>query len=93
MQDLPKFEDWQLQLEAELKQPTKPTTSPAHYQRLNPQPIQVIEWWGLGFHAANVLKYLSRAGHKGGPANKVEDLKKARFYLDRLIAQAEQETK
>ena len=35
-----------------------------------------------GFLKGNVIKYLSRERLKGG----VEDLKKARWYLDRLIA-------
>lgn len=57
--------------------------APAHYTRLDPQPIDVIERWGLGFHEGQVVKYLARAGHKG---EAVVCLKKARFYLDRLIA-------
>ena len=35
----------------------------------------------IGFHRGNVLKYLIRYRDKGG----IEDLKKARFYLDKLI--------
>lgn len=38
-----------------------------------------------GYVIGNVLKYCSRARHKGG----IEDLKKARWYLDRLIQQSE----
>jgi hypothetical protein len=34
-----------------------------------------------GFCKGNVIKYVLRADHKG----KVEDLKKAQFYLERLI--------
>ncbi len=59
-----------------------PVEHPSHYTRLTPQPLEVIEAWGLDFHAAQVLKYLARAGYKGSA---LEDLKKARFYLDRLI--------
>lgn len=47
--------------------------------------IKVIEAWGLGFHAGNVAKYMSRAGKKQG-ADLVDHLEKARWYLDRLIA-------
>lgn len=36
----------------------------------------------IGFHRGNLLKYVMRYREKGG----VEDLKKARFYLDKLIA-------
>lgn len=55
---------------------------PPHYECLKPEPIDVIESWDLPFHEAQVLKYTVRWKGKGG----VEDLKKARFYLDRLIA-------
>lgn len=49
--------------------------------------IKVIEAWGLGFHLGNVVKYISRAGKKGDIE---EDLKKARWYLDRKIKQIEE---
>lgn len=57
-------------------------TNPDHYRRLSPEPIEVIEAWGLSFHESNILKYVARWRHKGG----VQDLRKARVYLDRLIA-------
>jgi hypothetical protein len=55
--------------------------------------IKVIEAWRLGFHLGNAVKYISRAGKKS-PATEVrqrtlEDLKKARWYLDREIARLE----
>lgn len=61
-----------------------PVSAPPHYTRLEPQPIDVIEAWNLGFYAAQVLKYIARAGFKE-PSKIVEDLKKARYYLDRWI--------
>ena len=63
-----------------------PVNNPEHYAALSPQPLDVIEAWGLGFHEAQVLKYLARAGKKGGQGKRLEDLKKARVYLNRLIA-------
>ena len=63
--------------------------NPTHYARLQPQPIEVIESWQLGPHAANVLKYLARAGHKDGTPE-LDDLRKAKWYLDRLLWLAEQ---
>ena len=51
--------------------------------------IKVIEAWGLGFHLGNTVKYIARAGVKGGADQELEDLKKARWYLDRLIEQME----
>jgi hypothetical protein len=48
--------------------------------------IKVVEAWGLDFHLGNVVKYISRAGKKG---DILEDLKKARWYLDRAISNLE----
>ncbi len=48
--------------------------------------MQVIEAFDLGWHVANVVKYILRAGRKG-PST--EDLKKAQMYLGRAIALAE----
>ena len=61
---------------------------PAHYGgEHNPyEAIKVIEAWGLGFCLGNTIKYIARHKAKGAP---LEDLKKARFYLDREIANAE----
>jgi hypothetical protein len=44
--------------------------------------IKVIEAWGLGFCLGNCVKYIARAGKKG---DAIEDLEKARWYLDREI--------
>jgi len=49
--------------------------------------IKVIEAWGLGFCLGNTVKYIARAERKGAP---LEDLKKARWYLEREIANREQ---
>lgn len=56
---------------------------PAHYGGDdNPyEVIKVIEAWGLGFNLGNVIKYIGRPT-KG---DYLEDLKKARWYLDRAI--------
>lgn len=61
---------------------------PAHYGGAdNPyEAIRVIEAWKLGFCLGNTIKYISRAGKKGSA---IEDLKKARWYLDREIATLE----
>lgn len=36
---------------------------PEHYNRLNPQPKDVIRAWGLNFNLGSAVKYISRAGH------------------------------
>lgn len=62
---------------------------PAHYaEGRRFEPINVIEDWELGFHEANAVKYLSRAGRKG---NRIEDLRKAVWYINRRIKQLEGE--
>lgn len=66
-----------------------PVNHPAHYTFGRFEVIYVIEDWQLGFHLGNVVKYLARAGRKG---NKLEDLNKARWYLDREIGRLESET-
>lgn len=55
---------------------------PTHYNTGKIEVWDAIDDWGLGFGLGNVVKYTARAGHKG---NKLEDLKKARNYLDREI--------
>ena len=55
---------------------------PPHYAFSAIEPIDAIEAWQLGFHLGNAVKYIARAEHKG---RAVEDLKKARWYLDREI--------
>lgn len=60
---------------------------PAHYGGdTTYEAIKVIEAWGLGFCLGNTVKYISRADRKGSA---LEDLKKARWYLDREIANRE----
>ncbi|CAB4157664.1 SaV-like [uncultured Caudovirales phage] len=51
-----------------------------HYKRAH-QPWEIIEEWGLDYWAGNVVKYVLRYKFKNG----VEDLEKARHYLDYLI--------
>ena len=51
------------------------------YSSLSPEPIEVVESWGLNYHEGTILKYLSRWKRKGG----VEDLEKAQWFLTRYI--------
>jgi len=59
---------------------------PQHYGgEDNPyEAIKVIDAWDLGFSLGNTVKYISRAGKKD-PEKEIEDLKKAKFYLDHHI--------
>jgi hypothetical protein len=56
--------------------------SPAHYKAGGIETIDFIEAKELGYNLGNVIKYVSRADHKG---KKLEDLKKAEWYLAREI--------
>lgn len=46
--------------------------------------IKVIDAWELGFCLGNTIKYISRAGKKGED-KMIQDLEKAKWYLDRQI--------
>lgn len=69
---------------------TEKVNHPAHYNMggakmadgtAQYEAIKVIEDWQLGFKLGNALKYILRAPHKG---SELEDLKKARWYLERF---------
>ena len=60
---------------------------PQHYVQ-GIEPIDVIESWGLNFSLGNVIKYTLRAPYKG---KQIEDLEKARWYLDREIKRLKNE--
>ena len=55
---------------------------PAHYKVGGIETIDFIEAKGLNYNLGNVVKYITRSDHKN---NREEDLKKARWYLDREI--------
>lgn len=63
-----------------------PINRPAHYTFSQVEVIDAIEAWELGFHLGNVVKYVARSRRKG---RELEDLKKARWYLDREIKRIE----
>ena len=52
-----------------------------HYKAHKYETWDVIIDWNLGYLDGNAVKYLSRWRLKGG----VQDLKKARHYIDKLI--------
>lgn len=63
-----------------------PVNHPKHYNTGKIEVIDFIEDKHLGFHEGNVIKYVARAKHKG---SELEDLKKARWYLERAIKNIE----
>lgn len=62
-----------------------PVVLPDHYGRWKIEPIYFIMENQLDFQTGNVIKYVMRADYKNG----LEDLKKARRYLDMMIAKKE----
>lgn len=52
-----------------------------HYKKWTIEPITYIEANNLNFVEWNIIKYVTRYKYK----NWLEDLQKAKFYLDRLI--------
>lgn len=55
---------------------------PAHYRTGGIETIDFIEAKNLNYHLGNVVKYITRADHKG---DRLENLKKAQWYLNREI--------
>lgn len=62
-----------------------PINHPAHYTVGGIETIDFIEAKNLGYNLGNVVKYITRSDHKG---NKLEDLRKAQWYLTRAIETA-----
>ena len=61
---------------------------PQHYNAGKIEVIDAICDWELDFIEGNVVKYITRAKHKG---NELGDLKKARWYLDYLVKRLEKQ--
>lgn len=70
--------------------PVEAVNNPAHYGGADNcyEAIKVIDAWQLSFCLGNTVKYINRAGKKDA-AKKLEDLRKARWYLDHEISQLE----
>lgn len=64
-------------------------TSPAYYSRFKIQPLDFIAVNNLDFLTGNIIKYVMRHDAKNG----LEDLQKAKVYLERLIKQTKEKEK
>lgn len=88
------FEDWMLEDVPAEQAPTVEANldlvdHPAHYNQHRWEVIDIIEeYFKDNYHLGNVFKYMARCEYKG---HKIEDLKKARWYLDRYIKKLEEE--
>lgn len=59
-----------------------PVNHPAHYTTGGIETIDFIEAKNLNYNLGNAVKYITRADHKG---NRLQDLQKAKWYLEREI--------
>jgi hypothetical protein len=71
-----------------LKRTPDAVEHPAHYTRGKIEVVDFIEDQQLDYQLGTMIAYLVRSPHKG---QELIDLKKARFYLNRRIAQKEAE--
>jgi hypothetical protein len=80
---LTEIRDGQVRL---IKALTDNVNHPAHYKTGGIETIDFIEAKSLSYNLGNVVKYITRADYKG---NKIEDLKKAQWYLNREVSNLE----
>ncbi|HEY4716821.1 MAG TPA: DUF3310 domain-containing protein [bacterium] len=59
---------------------------PPHYTQGKIEVIDFIADQQMGYMDGNIIKYIARYRHKGSA---VEDLKKAKWYLERLLAEVD----
>jgi hypothetical protein len=78
-QDLPPMPSTQIEM---FEPASDPVNHPAHYKVGGIETIDFIEAKKLNYNIGNVVKYLTRADHKG---NRKQDLEKAMWYLTREI--------
>ena len=65
---------------------TRPQVGGSHYSDFPVQPIDLIGSYHLDFFEGSVIKYVARANERG---DRLNDLLKARHYLNILIARAQ----
>ena len=64
-----------------------PVKFPAHYLEGGIDTFDFIKAKGLTYEEGNIVKYVVRSRHKG---NRLEDLQKAKWYLEKVIMEAEE---
>ena len=66
-----------------------PVNNPAHYNQGDMEFLTAVDGLGLDFYQGQIMKYVVRYQHKHEtPELQIQDLKKAKFYLNRLIIRA-----
>ena len=64
---------------------------PKHYNQGGIELVKIVDAYQLGFYEGNIVKYIIRSGKKPGN-NKLQDLKKAQWYLNYLIGLLEKDS-
>lgn len=83
-----KKRNWNIPHPEELLKPSsiEKVNSPKWYTKGGITAIDYIAAKELNFNRGNVIKYVTRAGHKPGDVGKeIEDLEKAKYYLEHEI--------
>lgn len=75
-------------VEDKVEQANDPVNRPSHYTDGKIEVIEFIEDKKLGFCLGNAIKYIARAGKKD-PTKTLEDLNKAKWYIERRIKELE----
>ena len=70
-----------------MEEVNKNVSHPSHYNQ-GIEAIDIIESWELNFSLGNAIKYILRSPYKG---KQIEDLEKARWYIDREIERLKKE--
>ena len=70
-----------------MEEVNKNVSHPSHYNQ-GIEAIDIIESWDLNFSLGNAIKYILRSPYKG---KQIEDLEKARWYIDREINRLKKE--
>jgi hypothetical protein len=71
-----------IRLQSSIERQPDMVNSPPHYTAGGVETIDFIEAKNLNYNLGNAVKYITRAGLKG---DRVEDLQKAKWYIEREI--------
>lgn len=62
----------------------------SHYKQGKIEVIDLIDAYNLNFNLGNAVKYIARCNYKDNGSSKVNDLRKAIWYIEREIEKSTQ---
>tara|TARA_Y100001963_G_C6785437_1_gene452415 strand:+ start:2683 stop:2991 length:309 start_codon:yes stop_codon:yes gene_type:complete len=83
------YNDFSIETCGECVKEKETVDHPDHYNK-GIEVIDFIESWEMDFNTGNAIKYISRHKYKGKP---LEDLNKAKWYVERLIQKLQENHK